>query len=148
MDAYLEQQTRGAFAEHNGKYDDPGATRMWFGKHVGERFDQLEPSYRRWLLNTHRKGPYRHMIRDVSIHAISSDVQGELISVVRGLQAHRRSLRRKTGGASGRVRLGPTQSQRNISSPNFLFRNSSIGVEKVKPFGIERNKSHDPGRRR
>jgi hypothetical protein len=28
MDAYLEQQTRGAFAEHNGNYDDPGATRM------------------------------------------------------------------------------------------------------------------------
>lgn len=26
MDAYLVQQTRGAFAEHNGNYDDPGAT--------------------------------------------------------------------------------------------------------------------------
>jgi hypothetical protein len=52
-------------------------------KHVGERIDQLEPSYRRWLLNTQLKGPYRHMIRDVSIPAISSDVQGKLISAVR-----------------------------------------------------------------
>jgi hypothetical protein len=82
MDAYLEQQTRGAFAEHNGNYDVPGATRMWFGKHVGSRIDQLDPSYRGWLLDTQRKGPYRQMIRDVSIHAISSYVQGELISVV------------------------------------------------------------------
>jgi hypothetical protein len=52
MDAYLEQQTRGAFAKHNGNYDDPGATRIWFGKHVGERIDQLGPSYRGWLLDT------------------------------------------------------------------------------------------------
>ena len=82
MTAYLEQQTRGAFAEHNGNYDDPGATRMWFGKHVGEWIDQLEPSYRGLLLDRQRKGPYRQMIRDVSIHAISSDVKGKLISVV------------------------------------------------------------------
>lgn len=79
MDAYLEQQTRGAFAEHNGNYGDPGATRMWFGKHVGERIDQLDPSYRGWLLKTQLGGPYPHMIRDVSIPAISSDVQGKLI---------------------------------------------------------------------
>lgn len=52
---------------------------MWFGKHVGERIDQLDYSYRGWLLKTQLSGPYSHMIRDVSITAIGSDVQGKLI---------------------------------------------------------------------
>lgn len=35
--------------------DDPGATEMWFGKHMGERFDSLPEGYRRWMLSIYRK---------------------------------------------------------------------------------------------
>lgn len=51
---------------------------VWFGKHVGEHMDQLDPSYWDWLIKTQLRGPYHHMIRDVSILAISSDVQVKL----------------------------------------------------------------------
>ena len=35
--------------------DDPGATEMWFGKHMGERFDSLPEGYRRWMLSIYRR---------------------------------------------------------------------------------------------
>lgn len=50
-----------------------------------KRIDQLDPSYRGWLLKTQLRGPYRTMIRNVSVFTISSNVQGKLISVVRRL---------------------------------------------------------------
>jgi hypothetical protein len=66
MDAYLEQQTRGAFASHNGNYDDPGATKLWFWRaHIGKRLDQLEEYQRRWLLRKRLEGPLPWMIQDV-----------------------------------------------------------------------------------
>lgn len=35
--------------------DEAGATEMWFGTHVGERFDSLPEGYRRRMLSIYRK---------------------------------------------------------------------------------------------
>jgi hypothetical protein len=31
--------------------ESPGATIMWFGKHEGIRFDELDPDYVHWMMN-------------------------------------------------------------------------------------------------
>jgi hypothetical protein len=66
MDTVSKQQMRDAFARQNGNYDDPAATKMWFGKHKGQRLDQLDEEYRRVILKIQREGPkVRSMFKDV-----------------------------------------------------------------------------------
>ncbi len=65
MEPLSERESRAALARRNGDYDDPGATRMWFGKWKGKRLDKLTEKYRRWLLRTYREGPLARMVADV-----------------------------------------------------------------------------------
>lgn len=68
MDTVSEQLTRDAFGRRNGDYEDPGATKMWFGMYKGERLDKLDEGYRRGMLKIRREGPrVRSMIKDVCI---------------------------------------------------------------------------------
>jgi hypothetical protein len=52
MNAYSLEQTREAFLRRNADYDNPGATKMWFGKWKGKRFDELGAEYKMNLLRT------------------------------------------------------------------------------------------------
>jgi len=68
MDTVSEQLTRDAFRRRNGDYEDPGATKIWFGMHKGKRLDKLDEEYRRVMLRIRREGPkVRSMIKDVCI---------------------------------------------------------------------------------
>jgi len=58
MNASLER-TKEAFEKRKSNFDDPGATKMWFGKHRGKRLDQLDASYRQSLWKT---SPFPHLV--------------------------------------------------------------------------------------